>query len=187
MTDRRVHIGNISETPRKIFTYNNNDPSNCVIAATPTRKDDKQPLKSSMQWKSSSSSIDDDADSDYEGDTTSTNMSSRPKTSRGTSHPSPDAFFDYVIPSPLYKKENTSDNPASSFLNLVNRKNNEQKCPVDSTTKSGTGKVSSKMQNKTRSKQSRNAVRREGPDRALQRQDEAIFTGCWLFGSLLRV
>lgn len=177
-------MGNFSETPRKVFTYNNNDPSNCVIAATPTRKDDKQPLKSSMQWKSSSSSsVDDDADSEYDGDITSANTSSRPKTSRGTSHPSPDAFFDYIIPSPLYKKGNVSDNTASSFMNLVKTKSNEQ----NPTTKSGTGKASSKTKGKLRSKQSKNIEQREGSDRALQRQDEAIFTGCWLFGSLLRV
>lgn len=184
MTGRRVHMGNFSETPRKVLTYNNNDPSNCIIAATPTRKDDKQPLKSSMQWKSSSSSsVDDDADSEYEGDTTSANTSSRPKTSRGTSHPSPDAFFDYVIPSPLYKKGNVSDNSASCFLNLVKSKSNEQ----NSTAKSGSGKASSKTKGKFRTKQSKNMEQREGLNRALQRQDEAIFTGCWLFGSLLRV
>jgi hypothetical protein len=175
-------MGNFSETPRKVFTYNNNDPSNCVIAATPTRKDEKQPLKSSLQWRSSSS-IDDDADSDYDGDITSANTSSRPKTSRGTSHPSPDAFFDYVVPSPLYKKGNVPDNAASSFLNLVQSKSSDQ----NSTTKTCSGKSSSKMKGKFRTRQSKNIEHREGSDRALQRQDEAIFTGCWLFGSLLRV
>jgi hypothetical protein len=176
-------MGNFSETPRKVFTYNNNDPSNCVIAATPTRKDEKQPLKSSMQWKSSSSSIDDDADSDHDGDVTSANTSSRPKTSRGTSHPSPDAFFDYVIPSPLYKKGNEPDNSASGFLNLVKSKSSER----NSATKSGSSTALLKTKGNLRTRLSKNTEHRERSDKALKRQDEAIFTGCWLFGSLLRV
>lgn len=45
--------------------------------------------------------------------------SSRPKTSRGTSHPSPDAFFDYVIPSPVSKLSSGSESiTSSSVMNL---------------------------------------------------------------------
>lgn len=185
MPDRRVHIGNISETPTKIFTYCNTDPTNCIVAATPTRKDEKHPLKSSLQWKSSSSALDDDTDCEYEDDGT---LSSRPKTSRGTSHPSPDAFYDYVIPSPLFRKGAGADKSMSSFLNLEKEKNEIPAETMTSMSRKSADKKSLKTKDRSASKRIQSHDdRTENLERTLRRQDEAIFIGCWLFGSLLRV
>ena len=74
------------QTPKKVFSYNKDDPSSYVPSATPTRMENYQnnELKSSLSYRGSA--LVDDL---------------RPKTSRGTAHPTPDAFTDYVVPSPL--------------------------------------------------------------------------------------
>ena len=185
MSDRRVHIGNISETPRKVFTYRDTDPTNCVIAATPTRKNEKYPLKSSLHGKSSSSAIDDDMDCEHEDDGTS---SSRPKTSRGTSHPSPDAFYDYVTPSPPRRGGGTNKFMIS-FPHLEKEKNVPLAQRTTSATKKSRGKVSLKTKDRSAPEKSQlhDCNMASNLESALKRQDEAIFIGCWLFGSLLRV
>ena len=196
MTERRVKVGNFSETPRKVFTYNESDPSNYVKAATPTRRDSAQPLKSNLLWKSSSSAIDDDVDVDYEVEGLSSANYSRPKTSRGTSHPSPDDFFDYVIPSPLSKHSNDFDLQPSSFMSLEtgNTTKGTKNKDKDKTSKAGKSSITTKKSKKI--KKPRPVPVEEEEDQyeaggraseAVQRQDETIFIGCWLFGSLLRV
>ena len=187
MASRRVQLGSLSETPRKVITYNEADPSNCVIAATPSRKDHSQPLKSNLHWSSSSSAIDDEVDGDLDRERPSSASYSRPKTSRGTSHPSPDDFFDYVIPSPV-SKHGKIDLTVSSFLNLEKEKSDNNslrsKTLGEKPLKSGNKTKKSKKLRSTKKPKSVEAEEIEKP--ALQ-PDETIFIGCWLFGSLLRV
>ena len=71
------------QTPKKVFSYNKDDPSSYVPLATTTRMENTE-LKSSLSFRGNN--ITDDL---------------RPKTSRAVSRPSPDAFTDYVVPSPL--------------------------------------------------------------------------------------
>lgn len=184
MTARRVQIGSLSETPRKIFTYNETDPSNCVEAATPSRKDHSQPLKSNMNWRSSSSTIDDDVEDDIEMEGPSSTSYSRPKTSRGTSHPSPDDFFDYVIPSPL-SKHGKLDFAASSFLSLGKEKNDNKN--LKSRTSVEKPHKTTKISKKLKSARKMKSSELEQIEKPSLRPDEIIFIGCWLFGSLLRV
>ena len=202
--ERRVQIGNISETPRKVFTYNQTDPSSYVVAATPSRKDrSAQQLKSI--WKNHSSELDDGHDLGEHSSSTEEGFS-RPKTSRGTSHPSPDDFFDYVIPSPLSKH-----GIESSFISMdegdneiiprgeinIDRGNNGVTKKVNKEKKEKKSKKEEKVEKRGKrekkiKKEKKVEVRgsEDEDDRHVEmvmRREQTIFMGCWLFGSLLRV
>jgi len=49
------------------------------------------------------------------------NQANRPKTSRGKAHPSPDEFFDYVIPSPVKVKSGAINVNSVTHLSDVQR------------------------------------------------------------------
>ncbi len=125
------------QTPKKIFTYNKEDPSSYVPSATPTRMEDyqnKEQLRSSLSFDL------------------------RPKTSRGTSRPSPDAFADYVVPSPLRD---------SMMENMQNHENNSNKRNISN-------KIAVVDVHST-----------DETTHVLSEKD--VYIGCWLFGALLRV
>jgi len=155
---RRVQLGSKSGlTPKKIQTYNKEEPSSYVPLATPDRPINftnnnnngnslKSSLRSSFEMKqafplASSVSVDDN----------------RPKTSRGTSRPSPDEFASYVVPSP------NRDDPYAGTTSEDHRQ-------------------SSRLQVHGNNIESE---RRALFTHTLSEKD--VYIGCWLFGSLLRV
>ena len=155
---RHVQLGSRSGlTPKKVQSYNKEDPSSYVPLATPDRSINftnnnngnslKSSLRSSFEMKqafSHAAPVSED--------------NSRPKTSRGTSRPSPDEFASYVVPSPnrddpYAVTTSEEDHPQSSRLQVHG--NN-----IDS-------------------------ERRALFTHMLSEKD--VYIGCWLFGSLLRV
>jgi len=93
---RRVQIGTVKgETPRKMTYFSKLDAPNAVESATPERQD-QLPLKGALKF----SAFDEDEDDSEPDPYGSPEVTSRPTTSRGKARPSPDDFFDYVVPSP---------------------------------------------------------------------------------------
>lgn len=173
-------MGDSSATPRKIFLYNDSEPSNCVLAATPTRKYYEQPLKSSLHHGGLMDAAYESENSEYEEGESPSNTFYRPKTSRGTSRPSPDAFFDYVIPSPV--NQNGRDRLFEKSRSASTKKK--------SSTHEGlilTKESYSRALSKTESSDKMDGESADAREMTGTTQYSAIFTGCWLFGSLLRV
>lgn len=181
MGPRRVSIGDSSETPRKIFLYNDSDPSNCVLAATPTRKNYEHPLKSSLQRRGSSDAAYESENSEYEESGNPSNKFYRPKTSRGTSRPSLDAFFDYVIPSPVNRggRNRPFERSHSAFVNTKSDIRIQNSVPP----RTGFSGALLETESTTLS-EGEYLDEREITNTT---QCSAIIVGCWLFGSLLRV
>lgn len=181
MGPRRVSIGDSSETPRKIFLYNDSDPSNCVLAATPTRKNYEHPLKSSLQRRGSSDAAYESENSEYEESGNPSNKFYRPKTSRGTSRPSLDAFFDYVIPSPVSRggRNRPFERSHSAFVNTKSDIRIQNSVPP----RTGFSGALLETESTTLS-EGEYLDEREITNTT---QCSAIIVGCWLFGSLLRV
>lgn len=173
-----MKVGNSSATPKKTFLYNQSDPANFVKAATPTRIDDILPLKSSL-WRSSTSD--------------STNMEkveggSRPKTSRGTSHPSPDAFFDYVIPSPVSKLNGDSDvNGFASVMNFERELDTGLEEGISTMKIKKTKKIKKIKKSKKSMLQVDIEIENLEQRQLKQQQEDIIYIGCWLFGAMIRV
>ena len=119
--------------------------------------------------------------SEHEEGESPSNTFYRPKTSRGTSRPSPDAFFNYVIPSPV--NQNGRDRLLEKGCSASMKKksdNDDRKLII---TKESYSRALSKTE-------SSDKVEGESVDEREMTgttQYSAIFTGCWLFGSLLRV
>lgn len=158
---RRVQLAKPGLTPKKVQMYNKEEPSSYVPLATPTRSLDftnnnnngnslKSSLRSNLEVKQTipaPAPVSADIHITY----------SRPKTSRGTSRPSPDEFTSYVVPSP------NRDDPYA----VTTSEDHHQ---------------SSRMQVHGNSV---GTERRALFTHVLSEKD--VYIGCWLFGSLLRV
>ena len=174
-------MGDSSATPRKIFLYNDSEPSNCVLAATPTRKYYEQPLKSSLHHGGSMDAAYESENSEYEEGESPSGTFYRPKTSRGTSRPSPDAFFDYVIPSPV--NQNRRDRLIEKSFSASMKKKSSTHGEELMLTKESYSRALSK----TESSDKMDGESADAREMTGTTQYSAISTGCWLFGSLLRV
>ena len=152
---RRVQLLTPGLTPKKVQTYNKEEPSSYVPLATPERTSSflsdnslKSSLRSSFEAKqtlSPASSVPVPA------------ADSRPKTSRGTSRPSPDEFASYVVPSPNrdepYVVTTSEDYHQSSRMKVHGNSIETDRHTLFT--------------------------------HVLSEKD--VYIGCWLFGSLLRV
>jgi len=109
-SSRRINIGEIGETPKKIAIFNRDDVPSSLSLATPQRSNNnniKSLLKES-KYNNNNSIIDD-----------------RPKTSRGKAMPSPDEFTSYVIPSPpKAKKDDDNESFGLNQPSYFNDNNN---------------------------------------------------------------
>jgi hypothetical protein len=94
----------------------------------------------------------------------------RPKTSRGKARPSPDEFFDYVVPSPSQPERSNFNNPSLMVFSDGKNQNLSQ-----------SRGVSHREKEKSRKEQEEQA----GMER--ERRDQIRMLGCWLFGTALRV
>jgi len=98
---KRVNIGSQSgETPKKVQTFTFDSVPSSIPAATPQRDANGSTLKGVLvasKYGDANSAIMSSYGSPME--TKSSVPPARPKTSRGSSNPSPDQFFDYVVPS----------------------------------------------------------------------------------------
>lgn len=83
-TAKRVNVGKEGETPKKIIDISANN-GNLTLNVKESNKINESVGSAMQQNKMFVTKID---------------SSSRPKTSRGISHPSPDDFYNYVVPSP---------------------------------------------------------------------------------------
>ncbi len=99
-------------------------------------------------------------------------MEERPKTSRGKAHPSPEEFFDYVIPSPERKLSITNN---QRDLDNSQKYNARQNVRSAGRTPFRPESVSAEFQLRLNSVPTQNTDKRT---RVL---------GCWLFGSVLRL
>jgi len=105
---------------------------------------------------------------------------SRPKTSRGKSHPSPDEFFDYIIPSPgtvRGKKEIEIISDAQSGSKIA---------PEALYISVDKKKLDSNVSIKTDITEDY-LLSLHGEDNEQDRKKRITLVACWLFGSALRV
>lgn len=92
-SERRVDVGVEGQTPKKFFHYNLGEaPSQTFPASLPSPT-------------SSNENVDDINVPKFSPVRNASEVPDRPKTSRGKAHPSPDEFFDYVVPSPQQEKQ----------------------------------------------------------------------------------
>ena len=101
--DRRVQIGSAKgETPRKLTFFNRLDEPSKIEMATPER-DGVMPVKGALKLTSKFvETVSQEAvfSSPNKSPVVRAGAPNRPTTSRGKARPSPEEFFDYVVPSP---------------------------------------------------------------------------------------
>jgi hypothetical protein len=128
-------------------------------------------------------------DSTQSGDLSPAN---RPKTSRGKSHPSPDEFFDYVIPSPGSNNANRKPNKVVEVI-MVN--DNKKLGIANSERKTGnldllTILVDEKREHASASQQEITEEYLLGlqfGNGSKVNNKKVTLVGCWLLGSALRI
>lgn len=148
LRSNKVFMGKPGETPKTEFIYKETDPST-ITRETKTIKSNFSPPPKPTKDQALS----------IEG------QNGRPKTSRGKAHPSPDEYFDYVVPSP-YKNHQSG----VMTLDKGHVKVNES---VDST--------SSQHELSTKELNHQMHVSND------HRKERIRVLGCWLFGSALRI
>lgn len=152
---KHVNVGNPGETPKKVM--NENSPGlyqESPDAPQPTATSNFLPAESRRSTDSSSSS--------------------RPKTSRGRSHPSPDEFYNYVVPSPDTGRVKGS----RLVINHEEERENENN---EADTNSNNGLQMSHLHKLSSSNLL--GMQLEG----VPRDRQIALLGCWLFGSALRI
>ena len=108
---KRVNIGSqAGETPKKVQTFTFDSVPSSIPAATPQRDATGSTLKGVLAASKYGDTK--SAPTSLYGSPTEIKSSvppARPKTSRGSSNPSPDQFFDYVVPSSPENKRAIDD------------------------------------------------------------------------------
>lgn len=104
---KRINIGAQGQTPKKQISYSIYDAPSQVPKATPQRGYNEPPKSALAASSKVKSTSEDGLDGHFDANGSPIGnkydapvISKRPKTSRGKSCPSPDEFYDYVIPSP---------------------------------------------------------------------------------------
>lgn len=140
---KSVDLGMPGETPKKFHSFNQSAP---VETLRNTLSDDETPAPPSSS-------------------------SDRPKTSRGKSHPTPDDFYNYVVPSP--------DTGKIKSKRILIHGSESEKSDVES-------EVGSKKASKNKTKLSENYLLGLNLD-GVSRDKQIALLGCWLFGSAMRI
>jgi hypothetical protein len=161
---RRVSLGQVKgETPRKVYYFNKNDAPSEVEKATPQRGaffNENEPLKSAIKEDSMERIVEASENDPFQ----SPPLTDRPTTSRGKARPSPEEFFDYVVPSPDH------DSNARKVLKFDENDVNENGDEVEKAAEVNNNPYNTSPTGKTK----------EDPT-------ELIALACWLFGSALSV
>lgn len=156
--NKHVNVGNPGETPKKVMNEN-----------SPRLFHQESP---GMPQSTATSNL----NSAVYRSTDSSSSSSRPKTSRGKSHPSPDEFYNYVVPSPdtgrvkssrlviNHKEERETENEAETSSD---ERNNGFRMPHLHNLSGG----------------NLLGIQLDG----VPRDRQIALLGCWLFGSALRI
>lgn len=191
---RSVDLGNPGETPKKFLAFNQKAPPSDIQSI----------LSQSSREKESSTTLP-TIDEIYPSTATGSpekNDFGRPKTGRGKAHPSPDEFFDYVVPSPDTGK--IKSNRILIHARNKNKKNTrgtaseDDESSVYTETSASTGKQSQTSASEGSSTRSRSVsvssstrladnymlgLNMEG----VARDKQIALLGCWLFGSALKI
>lgn len=116
-TKRSINLGKSGETPKKQLIYSIHEAPNTVQQATPLRgSNNNGAIPRGVLAATSKIPPTVETNPDPYSSPTGTSKDigrvyERPKTSRGKSCPSPDEFYDYVIPSPSKGSEAPSNRP----------------------------------------------------------------------------
>ncbi len=106
-------------------------------------------------------------------------MYNRPKTSRGKAHPSPDEFFDYVVPSPIKRTPKMSEDDHS----LLNSRNYHPQDPREFNRRSAGRTPHHPESISVECKLSNFELELD-----VNNEDKQIrILACWLFGSALKL
>jgi hypothetical protein len=163
---RSVDVGLPGETPKKCLAFDYRDP--------PADLHNPRSMPSSATANSLAAIATDHQSHADNCLSPNTNPAERPKTGRGKAHPTPDDFFDYVVPSPDSGKHRTSRlviHPACS-----------------STSGNNSAKIStprSRSSSSTRLAED-NYLLGINVD-GVSREKQIKLLGCWLFGSALKI
>ena len=189
---KSVNIGQVQgETPRKQTFFYRQDAPDTIESATPERTDGVYPLKGALKATVPLFALEAFPTDPYASPLAD---ASRPTTSRGKSHPSPDEMFDYVVKSPekdqhLRSAATTlvfSPDEADDDEEEASEPETEEEAPIsfnmadalepynDSSSESAVSSGSSGVDDDTESITS-------------AQRDELVAIGCWLFGSVLAV
>jgi len=152
---KHVNLGNPGETPKKIL--NENSPGF------------SQESPDVLQSTASINLVDSAVNHSLES-----SSSSRPKTSRGKSHPSPDEFYNYVVPSP-----DTGRVKGSRLV--INHEESENNEADTNSNERDNGLQMPHLHNL--SSNNLLGMQLEG----VPRDRQIALLGCWLFGSALRI
>ncbi len=170
-----MQIGTMKgETPRKETYFYKEDAPDSMESATPERADGPVP-KGALKYFNSLSEADEEEEVDPYS---SPPQDLRPTTSRGKSHPSPDEFFDYVVPSP----EKDRGLPATTLVFDSPGKEMELARKTEPYNDSSSESVMS-----TESESSSGTDDDMDMDSVSVKGKELAAIGCWIFGSMLAV
>jgi hypothetical protein len=156
---KTVNVGVAGQTPKKIITFSERKVDVGTDGQTPKKyfHYDRFAAPKSSPVNKSNANVDDDDIQRFSPRGPMESPSDRPKTSRGKAHPSPDEFFDYVVPSPVQAKADKSKPKVVVF----DAEANVHRAPTPSSEIDDINDA--------------------------QKRDQIRMLGCWLFGSALRV
>lgn len=220
---KKVNVGHEGSTPIKTFEFYSNIP----VAAAPNQASfaATAPAISSSTIRQTISSAGASRNNPFSNGKFATNPEieteiispgGRPKTSRGKSHPSPDEFFDYVVPSPPPAKHTTdrmafynegqqpvprselhsfSEDPEESdgadnydMLDGIPEEDQDENNPAESSNIEGEESVYEVNSFEGDATEDELQQRHIGMKGAdAQRNKQIRMLGCWLFGSALRI
>ena len=189
---RKVQIGNTKgETPRKEQFFNQEDAPDSIESATPERATEGIPMKGVLKF----SALPEEQEVDMYASPQAS--STRPTTSRGKSRPSPDEFFDYVVPSPQ-KSEGGAvvtlvfDSPEQQQQHEEEKEEEDKNKNIQKQNMQNTGVPmepynDSSSESVMSSDSSSMEFDQDSASMATLQREELVAIGCWLFGSMLAV
>lgn len=213
---KRVNVGIEGETPKKVFSIDRNYPSKAfdamahIMESSVDDESDEVTDQSSQPDSEAQDAEDDDNEENNEQSAaeflrqlaTENNSFERPKTSRGKSHPSPDEFFNYVVPSPeanrrggrsrlVLEKDDASQSQVDDAVSTTSSKRHikwNDSTPTTEPLESDTNDMSNIDDNEEdeRHELSDNYLLGINLD-GVSRDKQIALLGCWLFGSALRI
>lgn len=116
----------------------------------------------------------------------------RPKTSRGKSHPSPEEFFDYIIPSPggKGKKTDQANKKKSEFVSYFADDQKDVARPTGAPLLISVTNQQDSAKSETDEKPDfteEYLLRMHNGDGKIDKKKRVTLAACWLFGSALRI
>lgn len=172
---KRVNVGLPGQTPKKIIPPEKPLKQKDLEAIEENQEEEKSPLPPSESHHNILSAQE-----------FLSRQSSRPKTGRGKHNPSPDEFFDYVVPSPSNQKKTGNRliiNHRSKTAVLVAGEDSVEEEDSNNDSLGASLRLGSTSERHDISDNYLLGLNLDG----IQRGKQVALLGCWLFGSALKI